>query len=105
MRWLFASVVAGLVACSQVNPAAITCTKHDDCKGITEGYCSRAGLCTRECSSVAQCKSGEDCFDAGRRQVCLPTCTDDAGCPTRFGCRAGGSGSVCQVDSPLDPPN
>lgn len=103
MRWALASVLAvGLTACPPAT-AAITCNKHDDCAGISQGYCSRAELCTKECGSNDFCNDGHACIDAGRREVCLPRCEDDAGCPGRYGCHPVDGVNVCQLEHPLDP--
>jgi hypothetical protein len=81
----------------------VTCLKHDDCKSLKDGYCAKAEICTRECTGPGTCDEGSACFDAGRRQVCLPTCVDDAGCPARFGCHPAGEAMACQLDNPFEP--
>jgi hypothetical protein len=82
----------------------VACQKHDDCKGLKDGYCARAEICTRECSSSAPCPDTTTCVDQGRR-VCLTTCTDDAGCLTGFSCQtvADADAGVCLLTHPLDP--
>lgn len=100
--WLgFVVLGAALLGCPAT--PGVTCTTHEDCKSLKEGYCARAEICTRECSGPGTCDEGSGCFNAGRRQVCLPTCLDDAGCPARFACRPGGEGLVCQLDSMFEP--
>jgi hypothetical protein len=103
MRWALVMLLAcGLAGCPAT--PGVTCTKHDECASLKNGYCSKAGICTRECTGPGTCGEGSSCFDAGVRQVCLPTCVDDAGCPsTRFACLPGDEGFVCQVASPLAP--
>jgi hypothetical protein len=103
MRALVLLVVGAvfLVAC---NPTivGVACRKHDDCKGLKDGYCARAEICTRECSSAAPCPENSACVEQGRR-VCLTTCTGDAGCLAGFSCQTVGDAGVCLLTHPLDP--
>jgi hypothetical protein len=101
---LLASVGAAVLLLGCPAKVGVTCRSHDDCKGLSNGYCARAEICTRECTSADPCEDGAACSDEGRR-VCLPTCTDDAGCPTGFACQFHGDVQVCRLEHPLDPPS
>ena len=81
--------------------------------GPPRGYCSRAEICTRECSENDPCPDNSTCSRQGGgalppllpqrvqgRPVCLHTCETTSDCLPNFSC----SGSVCVLTSPLDPP-
>ncbi len=71
---------------------------------MPEGYCARAEICTRVCSSSADCPQGSACVSGGARWVCLKTCKVDSDCVTGFSCQADGDLQVCRLTLPLEPP-
>jgi hypothetical protein len=81
-----------------------TCRTHDECHSMTDGYCSRAEVCTRICQDSAACPSNSACVNEGRRRVCLPMCESDDDCVKGFSCRQREEASVCELTQPLDPP-
>lgn len=52
-----------------------------DCAGCAEGTCI-GGVCTRACTSQADCRFGYVCQDAG----CVPSCTADGDCAEGLVC-------------------
>lgn len=76
------------------------CRTHADCESLPQGYCSKAEICTRECSETDVCPEQTTCSPQGRRHVCLPVCQDEADCPVGFGCTE----NVCMVKNQLSPP-
>ena len=82
----------------------VTCSSHDDCHSLTDGYCSRAEICTRICDTTGDCPSSAACVNEGHRRVCLPTCEGDADCVTGFSCQAVSDARVCALSQPLEPP-
>jgi hypothetical protein len=98
----FCALVVALLCAGCPPTPGVTCRTHDDCKGLTDGYCARAEICTRECSSGKPCPTGSNCSNEGRR-VCLPTCTDDAGCPVGFSCQTHDEVLECRLEQPLEP--
>lgn len=76
------------------------CRKHEECSGLTEGYCSRAEICTKECSDTVTCPENTTCSVQGTRRVCLPSCASDGDCFKGFVCLE----AVCQLASPFTPP-
>jgi hypothetical protein len=90
-----------LVGCGSTT-VGLACRKHDDCKGLKDGYCSRAEICTRECSAANPCDPGTSCVTVGRR-VCLPTCTADSSCLKGFSCQAVEDQNVCLLTNPFEP--
>lgn len=99
MRWL-AWMLLGLLGCGAFAGPGRACRKHEECNDLERGYCSRAELCTRECSETDTCPENSTCSTQGRRSVCLPSCESDADCLSNFACSSG----VCVVKNPLDPP-
>ncbi|MFZ5446623.1 MAG: hypothetical protein ACOZQL_41935 [Myxococcota bacterium] len=95
------AIVAVLLtsACGAFAVPGRACQKHEDCSGLKDGYCSRAEICTRECSDAVPCPENASCRPMGQRTVCLPTCTGDDGCFKGFSCTDG----VCQLKAPLEP--
>ena len=95
---LFAALSLGLVlvGCGAASVGK-SCGDHYSCGGLENGYCSRAGICTRECSSSYACPSDATCVDAGR-SACLPKCTGDGGCVKGLRCAKEG---YCVVEYPL----
>ncbi len=98
-RVALAALVLLWVGCGSFAVPGRACTKHDECSGLERGYCSKAEICTRECSVSQPCPDNASCSDQGARTVCLPKCEDDTGCFKGFTCRDG----VCQVKGALDP--
>jgi hypothetical protein len=76
------------------------CRKHEECAGLKEGYCSRAEICTKECSDTVTCPENSACSTQGARRVCLPTCEKNEDCLKGFAC----TDAVCQLASPFTPP-
>ena len=99
---VLAAAALGLAGC----PASphTTCRSHDDCRSLTEGYCARAEVCTRQCGSSADCPQGSACVDVGKRRVCLGTCSQDSDCVSGFSCQPGPDAGVCTLSAPLEPP-
>ena len=97
-----AALALGLAGCPSTPHTA--CRSHDDCRSLTDGYCARAEICTRECTDPADCPAGSACVDQGRRKVCLGTCAVDGDCLTGFSCQQRGDAGVCRVTLPLEPP-
>ena len=100
MRALTLWALLGLAGCGAFAIPGRACQKHEECAGLPRGYCSRAEICTRECSETDPCTEIAACRTFGARSVCLPTCEDDTGCFKGFSCLEG----VCQVKAPLEPP-
>lgn len=96
LAWLGLS----LLGCSIFAGPGLPCRKHEDCSGLKDGYCSKAEICTRECSENIPCPGNSACSAQGKRNVCLPKCEVDADCLKSFAC----SMSVCVLRAPLDPP-
>lgn len=99
-RAVWAGLVLLLAGCGAFAVPGRACRKHEECSGLKDGYCSRAEICTRICSDAVPCPDNSSCRAMGKRSVCLPTCTDDAGCFKGFACLDG----VCQLKAPLEPP-
>jgi hypothetical protein len=103
MRWLVLAALA-LGGCNLVANPGKPCRKHEECKGLAEGYCSRAEICTRECSPVNPCPDDPFtefiCSPQGARQVCLVKCAADGDCATNFVCRE----RACVAAQPMEPP-
>ncbi len=99
MLLAFASLV--MLGCGSTT-TGVACRKHDDCKGLKDGYCARAEICTRECSAANPCDPNTSCVLVGR-QVCLPSCVDDSACLKGFSCQAVGDQKVCLLTNPFDP--
>lgn len=100
MRALAAWWVLGLLGCGAFALPGRACQKHEDCGGLPRGYCSRAEICTRECSETDACPDNSTCSLQGARSVCLPKCEGDGECLAGFGCVA----SVCVLRNPMEPP-
>lgn len=81
-------------------PTGTRCTQHQDCRGMPEGYCARAEVCTRVCEA-APCPEGYRCATEGRRSVCLAACETDMNCFEGFVCRPTAEGAVCRLAEPL----
>lgn len=92
--------LGGLLAGCPGQPVGTRCAQHADCRGLGEGYCSRAELCTRVCD-LAACPADYRCSTEGRRRVCLPVCESDANCFEGFRCEEGSDGRVCRLAEPL----
>ena len=90
MKWLASVVVFGFLSCGIFAAPGRPCTKHEDCSGLKNGYCSRAEICTRECSETNTCPDGTTCSKQGTRSVCLPSCDGDTPCANK--------GFTCAVD-------
>lgn len=97
--WVTIALLAAL-GCGAFAVPGRACRQHEDCAGLKDGYCSRAEICTKECSDTDPCPDNSLCKDMGRRAVCLPKCENDDGCFAGFTCFDG----VCQVKAPLAPP-
>jgi hypothetical protein len=100
MRWLALLMALGFVGCGAFAFPGKPCSKHEDCSGLKNGYCSRAEICSRECSETDPCPEGSSCSTQGARSVCLASCESDATCIKGFVCFA----NVCVLQAPLDPP-
>ena len=100
MRWLALLVAVGLAGCGAFAFPGKACAKHEDCSGLKGGYCSRAEICSRECSQTDTCPEGSTCSPQGARSVCLQTCDADTQCLKGFVCYT----NVCVLNAPLDPP-
>ena len=101
MRWLALTWLAlGSLGCSIFAGPGLPCRKHEDCSGLKDGYCSRAEICTRECTQNIPCPTTATCSAQGKRNVCLPKCEVDTDCLKTFAC----STSVCVLRAPLEPP-
>ena len=100
MRWLGLLLLSGLLGCGAIAWPGKACRHHEDCQGLPRGYCSRAEICTRECSDTDVCPENNTCSTQGARRVCLPTCDSDTQCLTGFVCY----GNTCVLNAPLDPP-
>ncbi|HEY0881051.1 MAG TPA: hypothetical protein VGD87_05955 [Archangium sp.] len=99
MRWLW--ILLFLAGCEKFSTVGSTCKAHSECAHFTEGYCSTAGICTRECNTDEQCAEKTVCVrPSPARKICLPSCEASADCPTGFVCLE----SICQLDAPLEPP-
>lgn len=99
-----------LSGCSVFAVPGTPCRKHEEC-GLKDGYCSKAEICTRECSENNPCPDNSSCFVGVGRSVCLPNCERDEDCLPNFRCAGevpatGGSPgkNVCRLKSPLSPP-
>jgi hypothetical protein len=99
MRWI-AWLSLAFLSCGLIAWPGKACRKHEECDGLPDGYCSRAEICTRECSESKACPEKSTCTTVGRRTVCLPSCDSEDDCLSNFTC----SNNVCQVEAPLDPP-
>jgi hypothetical protein len=99
MRWL-ALLTLGFLSCGLFAAPGKACRKHEDCKGLKDGYCARAEICTRECSETQPCPDDSTCTTIGGRTVCLPTCDSKTDCLSNFDCYQ----NVCQLVGPLEPP-
>lgn len=95
MRALPLLLTLGLWACPPP-PTGTRCAQHSDCRGMGEGYCSRAELCTRVCDDAA-CPDGYRCSTEGRRRVCLPACEADDTCFDGWRCEPRADGKVCRL--------
>lgn len=100
MRALLLLFLVALAGCGAFAKPGTACSKHDDCAGLDEGYCSRAEICVRECPSSGSCPDQSACVATPARSVCLPTCERDDDCLDNFRC----TGGTCQLAQPLDPP-
>lgn len=96
MKTLAPWLLVGLLTGCPTPPTGTRCAQHSDCRGMGEGYCSRAELCTRLCDEAA-CPDGYRCSSEGRRRVCLPACESDENCFEGWRCEAGGDGRVCRL--------
>lgn len=99
MRWLVLLWVV-FSSCGLFAAPGRPCTKHEECDGLERGYCSRAEICTRECSESQTCPENSTCSLQGKRSVCLPTCDSQDDCLKNFTCYM----NVCQLAVPFEPP-
>ncbi len=87
------------------SPVGVGCAQHSECATLPEGYCARAGVCTRECVDLdAGCPAGSACVSRGARRVCLPTCGEGVECAKGLACLATDAGFLCDVVDPLVAP-
>lgn len=100
MRAWLAWAMLGFLGCGAFAVPGRACRKHEECDGLEHGYCSKAEICTRECSDSFPCPDNARCSQQGARAVCLPKCSDNAGCFKGFTCLDG----LCQLTNPLAPP-
>ncbi len=93
-------LLALISGCGAFARPGAACTQHDQCKGLKDGYCSLAEICTAECNQTNPCPDGSQCVPQLIRSVCLPTCETSDECLKNFTCRSG----TCQLSDPLEPP-
>ncbi len=98
MRWRIALLLC-VCGCSPTAVPGLSCEKHEECKGLADGYCARAEICTRDCSQDNFCPEHSSCSVQGKRSVCLPQCHVDEDCLSIFQCVF----EVCVVKAPLAP--
>ena len=90
-----------LSSCGLVAWPGKSCRKHDECSGLKDGYCARAEICTKECTTAGDCPDKSVCASGvGSRKVCLPACTRDGDCQENFHCGDG----YCVLTQPLAAP-
>lgn len=91
VAWLLAAIGALLISFGCGSPTTGSrCVEHRDCSWLPEGYCARAGICTRVCgvgALVPGCPEGSVCSVQGARSVCLALCADTSACVAGFTCR------------------
>lgn len=100
MRAWLALLTLGMLGCGAFAAPGRACRKQEECAGLKNGYCSKAEICTRECSESDPCPESATCSQQGARAVCLPTCSQDSQCLSNFVCY----GNVCVLAAPLEPP-
>ncbi len=105
--FLAALVFAAVVGC-ETPPARIVgaeCLIQDDCDGLSAGYCSEGGFCTRTCGTHADCGCDGETTDADIQDgrcwarcmvdgqapdgVCMRSCGGDGDCEADLGCAFG----------------
>ncbi len=89
--------------CPTPSTAGATCAKHEDCQALPEGYCAKAGVCTRLCEESVPCPATSTCATADGRRVCLVSCSADADCAHGYRCGDAPEGRVCLLPDPLQP--
>jgi hypothetical protein len=100
-RWWLLVMFGFLSGCGLFAAPGQPCRKHEECDGLADGYCSRAEICTRECSESKTCPDNSTCVAQVKRSgVCLKNCESNSDCLKNFACVEG----TCQVQNPLDPP-
>jgi hypothetical protein len=90
--------------CNPRSASCVACTAAEHCSG-EQPICDRGrGMCVarpvpdlcQPCNVSADCRAGDagvslSCFEltAAFERVCLPTCSEDTGCPAGFECSPG----------------
>ncbi len=95
-------------ATAPVNVVGLPCNSDSVCAGLPGSYCSRAGVCTRECSyhsdcgcppststgdiAAGKCKASCMVVADGYPAYCLRVCATTADCFGTTSCNSSGSG-------------
>lgn len=91
-------------------PAGEPCSPDRACPASMDAVCvelapnrqGAAGICSAECFDEGDCGDGEGCVPTSKGNLCLRTCSTDAGCFHPFVCRTFLSGvdtRYCTVDA------